>query len=108
MYTLGFTTENPDDLQLLASLANRIGIKSIDIQNTEIIELLQEKELRLELALYLFQSNRISMGKASVLAGLHQFDFQKNLASREIPIHYDVEDLKDDMKTLNESERGYH
>lgn len=108
MHTLGFTTENPDDLQLLASLADRLGVRSLDIQNPEIIELLQEEELRLELALYLFQSNRISLGKASALSGLHQFDFQKILASRKIPIHYDAEDFKDDINTLNESERGYH
>ncbi|MFP4471676.1 MAG: UPF0175 family protein [Bacteroidales bacterium] len=108
MHTLGFTTENPDDLKLLASLADRLGVKSIDIRNAEIIELLQEEELRLELALYLFQSNRISMGKASALSGLHQFDFQKILAGRKIPIHYDTEDFKDDIKTLNESESGYH
>ena len=108
MHAIGFKTENPGDLQLLASLAERLGIKPIDIQNPEIIELLQEKELRLELALYLFQNNRVSLGKASVIAGLHPHSFQKILAERKIPIHYDVADLKEDIQTLNESESGYH
>jgi predicted HTH domain antitoxin len=47
-------------------------------------------ELWLELVILLFQQKRISIGKASRLANMHLLQFQHELATRKIPIHYDV------------------
>ena len=61
---------------------------------------LSSDELRLKVALLLFQEERLTLGQASQLAGLHQVEFQKELANREIPIHYGEEDLARDLRTL--------
>ncbi len=61
---------------------------------------ISEADLRTELAISLFQQERITLGTASQLAGLHQIEFQQLIASRGICIHYDVEDLEQDLKSL--------
>ena len=63
---------------------------------------LSEADLRTELAIALFQQERITLGTASQLAGLHQLEFQHLIASRGISVHYDLEDLEEDLKSLRE------
>jgi predicted HTH domain antitoxin len=36
------------------------------------------------------------------MAGMTVWAFQQLLASREIPVHYDVEDYEEDLTTLKE------
>ncbi|MEO1209517.1 MAG: UPF0175 family protein [Cyanobacteria bacterium J06638_20] len=72
---------------------------TIDLPDT--LEL-SEADLRTELAIALFQQERITLGTASQLARLHQLEFQRLIASRGISIHYDVEDLEEDLKSLRE------
>ncbi len=55
-----------------------------------------------ELALTLFQQNRLTLEGASRLAGLDQLSFQRLLASRHIPLHYDTTDLAADVQTLEQ------
>lgn len=57
-------------------------------------------ELQREIAVLLFAQERLTLGQASHLAGISQFDFQHLLASRDIPIHYGVEDFERDLETL--------
>lgn len=59
------------------------------------------KQLRIEVAIYLYNSEKLSMGQAKKLAGLTQVEFQKELSSREIAIKYDISDLEEDLKNLN-------
>jgi predicted HTH domain antitoxin len=59
-------------------------------------------ELMQELAIALFQREKLTLGQASRLAGLNQWQFQSLLASRQIPIHYDVAEFEADLKTLAE------
>lgn len=63
---------------------------------------ISEADLRTELAISLFQQERITLGTASQLAGLHQIEFQRLIASRGICVHYDTEDLEQDLKSLRE------
>ena len=72
---------------------------TIDLPDT--LEL-SEANLRTELAIARFQQERIPLGTASQLAGLHQLEFQRLIASRGISIHYGVEDLEEDLKSLRE------
>ena len=58
------------------------------------------EELRREVAIVLFQQERLSLGQASDLAGLDRLSFQRLLASRDVPIHYDVAELEVDIETL--------
>lgn len=59
-----------------------------------------EEELRQELAILLFQKDRLTLGQASRLAGMDRLRFQHLLASRDIPVHYDVEEFEQDLSTL--------
>jgi len=63
---------------------------------------LTREEILLELAIILFQRESITLGQASKIAGIHQFEFQKELAKRKIPIHYDVEDFEKDLETIKQ------
>ncbi len=61
-----------------------------------------ESDLAREVAVMLFQQNKISLGQASHLAGMGQLQFQHLLSSRNIPVHYDVADFEADLKTLGD------
>lgn len=63
------------------------------------------QELKRELAIYLFQQGKLSFGKAREMAGMTVWAFQQLLGSREIPIHYDVENYEEDLATLKEPGR---
>ena len=58
-------------------------------------------ELRVEIAVMLFEKEKLTLGRAAELADMGQLEFQRMLASREIPIHYDVEELEEDLRTLD-------
>jgi len=58
-----------------------------------------------EIACALFQQERISLSRASKIAGIEPIDFQKLLSDRGICVHYDVEDLEQDVQRLRE--RGW-
>lgn len=61
---------------------------------------LTPSELLIELATYLYDKERLTMGQAKKLAGLNQIAFQKELAKREIEIKYDLVDLEKDLENL--------
>jgi len=63
---------------------------------------LTSDELKQELAIHLFQEEKLSFGKARELAGLTVWEFQNLLGSRNILLHYGVEEYEDDLKTLKE------
>lgn len=51
------------------------------------------------LALELFREGRISLGRASELAGVGVEEFMEFSAHREVPLHYTQADLTDDRET---------
>ena len=63
------------------------------------------EELRQEIAILLFRRERLSLGEASELAEMPLWQFQALLASRKIPIHYDIPEFEADLKTLRDSGR---
>ncbi|TMA59812.1 MAG: UPF0175 family protein [Deltaproteobacteria bacterium] len=66
---------------------------------------MSEAELSQEIAILLFQKDKLTLGQASRLAGMNQGQFQHLLASRQIPVHYDVAEFEEDLKTLQELRR---
>ena len=60
---------------------------------------LSERKLLLEIVLMLFRQDKISLGKASELMGIHRTQFQKLLGDREICVHYDVTEFQEDLET---------
>ncbi len=58
------------------------------------------EELVQEVAILLYEKEKLTLGQASRMAGMSQLQFQFLLASRRIPIHYDVADFEADIETL--------
>jgi predicted HTH domain antitoxin len=50
---------------------------------------LNEDELRLEIAIMLFEKERLSLRKAASLAGLNWLIFMQELDKRSVNLHYD-------------------
>ncbi|HAZ45428.1 MAG TPA: hypothetical protein DDW76_06500 [Cyanobacteria bacterium UBA11369] len=64
---------------------------------------LNPSEFRQEIALYMFQTGRLTLGYASQLADIHPNSFRQLLKQRHIPLYsYDVEDFELDLKNLRE------
>lgn len=63
---------------------------------------LSEAQLKQEIALALFQRERITLAQASRVAEMTQLDFQSLLAEREIPVHYGVDEFDEDLKALRQ------
>jgi predicted HTH domain antitoxin len=66
---------------------------------------MDEAELRRELALLLFERDRLTLAQAARLASMDRHRFQHLLASRGTLPHYDVEDFDEDLRTLREMNR---
>lgn len=60
------------------------------------------EELLLEIAIHLYDTERLSIGQARSLAGLDQISFQKEMAKRNVCIKYDIDDLETDLKNLEQ------
>ena len=58
-----------------------------------------EPEIKRELAVALFQQEKLTLAQARRL-GMSYLDFQALLADREIPIHYGVEEMEEDLRTI--------
>lgn len=61
---------------------------------------LSEDEFLQEVVLMLFQQKKISIGTASSLLEMNLIQFQHLIDSRNICVHYDIDDLRDDVATL--------
>lgn len=66
---------------------------------------MDEKEFGQEIAILLFQKEKMTLAQASHFAGMNRIQFQHLLASRQIPIHYDIEDFNRDLSTLRKMDR---
>ncbi len=61
---------------------------------------LTEKSARLNLAIGLFASEELTLGQAAELTGLPTGEFMDELVRRRIPLHYGMDELNEDLKTL--------
>jgi len=59
------------------------------------------QDMKRELALALFQQEKISFGKAREMAGMTVWAFQQLLGSRDIPVHYDNQDYLEDQAAVD-------
>ena len=64
-----------------------------------------ESEMKLEIAVMLFQKEKLTLGQAGRFADMNRIAFQHLLASRQIPVHYDVKDLEKDIENLQKMGR---
>jgi predicted HTH domain antitoxin len=96
LYDHGCRTATPKDNQEVSEIS--FVIPSEVVQTTR----MTEGELAREMGVLLFQMEKLTLGQASRLAGMSQLQFQHLLASRQIPVHYDVAEFEEDVKTLRE------
>ncbi len=66
-------------------------LKQADISATELLQ---------EIAVLLYQRNKLSFGQAQKLAEMNHYEFQCLLNEKGVPLHYSTEDLQDDIETL--------
>lgn len=64
-----------------------------------------EDELLREIAVLLYQKDKMTLGQAGRLARMSQIQFQRLVAERKIPVHYNTADFESDIKTLQEMGR---
>lgn len=63
---------------------------------------LRAEDAILDLALGMYASNRVTLGRAAEIAGLTQLAFQRELGQRHIPLHYDRDDLAVDLQAVRD------
>lgn len=63
------------------------------------------QKIRLVLVIYLFERGLLSLGRAAELAGVPVQRMMQSLAEHRIPLHYDVKDYHEDLKTLEALQR---
>lgn len=78
------------------------------IISDEIIEAsrLTQAEFLQEIAIHLFQAERLTIGYAAQMAQMDQLSFEETLKARKVPLYtYDTEDFEIDLKGLQELNR---
>jgi predicted HTH domain antitoxin len=65
-----------------------------------------EGEMRQELAVLLFQREKLTLAQAAELAQMNLLQFQQLLAARQVPLHYDITDFEQDLQTLREMRKS--
>ncbi|AGK61253.1 hypothetical protein Asulf_01257 [Archaeoglobus sulfaticallidus PM70-1] len=81
---------NEISVQIPQELARILGVKASELP----------KVVRLYLAIELYREGKVSLGKASEIAGLSKWEMMEILASKGISLQYDEEDLKEDIEVL--------
>jgi predicted HTH domain antitoxin len=59
-------------------------------------------DFRREVALLLFQQERMTLAQAARFSGMNRLSFQRLIADRGMCVHYDVADFEQDLETLRE------
>lgn len=54
----------------------------------------------MEIAVGLFADRRVTLARAAKIAGVPFLIFQREMARRRIPLHYDTADFEADVRTL--------
>ncbi|HLC15039.1 MAG TPA: UPF0175 family protein [Thermodesulfovibrionia bacterium] len=80
------------DLNLPVNIVKALGLSEDEIACT----------LKKELAVYFFQRNLLSFGQARQLANISIWDFLSLLKDRKVPLHYDISEYEEDLKTIQE------
>lgn len=84
------------------TLAHRLGVSLFTVYRWEKGKSHPNSLARRELAVYLYSQNIIPFGKAREISGLSKTEFLTILAERNIPNHYNENDLKDDLEFIKQ------
>lgn len=64
-------------------------------------------QLLLEFAVFLYERQHISLAQAARLAGLDRITFQQALADHGVRLNFDIEDLQQEMETIEKAKDAY-
>lgn len=67
---------------------------------------LSPREARLDLAVGIYSSGRVTMAMAAEVADLSVPEFQRELGRRAIPVNYTAGDLAHDLQAADELAKG--
>lgn len=63
---------------------------------------MSEEQFRMELAIFLYQKEVYTLGKAAELAEVPKLIFQQELGLRKVPIRYGIREYETDVSTVND------
>jgi predicted HTH domain antitoxin len=63
---------------------------------------LSPNDLLIDFAVYLYEKKIVSIGQAKKIANIDLITFQKELAKKNICIHYEISDLEKDLENLKD------
>ena len=72
----------------------------IEIPDTALEHPLDRNKMLLEIAIYLFEKDILTLGKAAELVGIPKMQMQDEIGGRGINMHYDEEMLENDLKAI--------
>ena len=72
----------------------------IEIPDTALEYPLDRNKMLLEIAIYLFEKDKLTLGKAAELVGIPKMQMQNEIGGRGINMHYDEEKLENDLKAI--------
>ena len=67
---------------------------------------LEERDVLLDLAVGMYAADHATLGQAAELAGVSQGALQRELGRRHITVHYDLQDLAQDLQAAAEIARS--
>ena len=59
-----------------------------------------------DFAVGLYSEDKVTLGRAAAIASMSQAEFLRELGKRRVPMHYHLDDCKDDVKSLAIKEAG--
>ena len=72
----------------------------IEIPDSALEYPLDRNKILLEIAIYLFEKDKLTLGKAAELVGIPKMQMQNEIGGRGINMHYDEEMLENDLKAI--------
>jgi predicted HTH domain antitoxin len=79
----------------------------IEIPDTALAHPLDRNKMMLEIAIYLFEKDVLTLGKAAELVGIPKMQMQNEIGGRGINMHYDEEMLENDLKAIEIYKQKY-
>jgi predicted HTH domain antitoxin len=79
----------------------------IELPDTVLNTPLDRDKMILEIAIYLFEKDKLSLGKAAEFAGIAKMQMQNEIGNRGINMHYDEEMLENDLKSIEIYNKKY-
>ena len=71
------------------------------IPNERLVDIaLDERDAVADIAIGLYKRDQVSLGRAAEIAGMSSVELLAELGRRHIPVNYDADDLRADLKTL--------